>query len=60
MRLYLDAAPVIYLIEENENYANMVDQILNRNDVFCVMSDLTRLECRTKPIKENDLALLAD
>jgi predicted nucleic acid-binding protein len=60
MRLYLDAAPVIYLIEENEDFSDRVDQILKNSDVEPVASDLTRLECRTKPIKENDRELLKD
>ena len=60
MRLYLDAAPVIYLIEENEDYVGIVDQILKKSDVELIASDLTRLECRIKPIKENHQELLKD
>jgi len=60
MRLYLDAAPVIYLIEAHEDFADSVDQILKKPDITLITSDLTRLECRTKPIKENDLLLLND
>tara|TARA_B100000315_G_scaffold197603_1_gene188949 strand:- start:88 stop:483 length:396 start_codon:yes stop_codon:yes gene_type:complete len=60
MRLYLDAAPVIYLIEENEDYVGIVDQILEKSDVELIASDLTRLECRIKPIQENNQELLKD
>ena len=60
MRLYLDAAPVIYLIEGNEDYVGIVDQILKKSDVELIASDLTRLECRIKPIKENHQELLKD
>jgi hypothetical protein len=30
MRLYLDAAPIIYLVEEVLEFANIVDQIFQK------------------------------
>jgi len=60
MRLYLDTAPVIYLIENVPEYSDIVDQIFQKPDVVLISSDLTRLECRVKPIQENNLDLLKD
>ncbi|HEY5870866.1 MAG TPA: PIN domain-containing protein [Candidatus Tectomicrobia bacterium] len=58
MRLYLDSAPVIYLVEEVPNYAELVDRRVSVADVVQVVSDLTRMECRVKPLREGNTALL--
>jgi predicted nucleic acid-binding protein len=60
VRLYLDTAPVIYLIEEVPNYAELVDRRVSVADVVQVVSDLTRMECRVKPLREGNTALLQD
>jgi uncharacterized protein len=60
VRVYLDTAPVIYLVEEVPNYAERVDMRVSVADVTQVASDLTRLECRVKPLREGNTALLYD
>ncbi len=54
VRLYLDAAPVIYLIEQVPILAALVDSRLSTDAVSAVVSDLTRLECRVGPIRVGD------
>jgi uncharacterized protein len=60
VRIYLDAAPVIYTEENVPQYAAAVDARLSVPGVVLVVSDLTRLECRVKPLREGNLALLRD
>jgi predicted nucleic acid-binding protein len=60
LRLYLDAAPVIYLVQDVEPYASRTRAILNADDATLVASDLTRLECCVKPMHNNDTQLLQD
>ena len=60
MRVYLDTAPVIYLVEEVPNYAELVDRRVSVADGIQVASDLTRMECRVKPLREGNTALLQD
>ena len=60
MRVYLDAAPVIYTVEHVAPYAAAVDARLAAPGVELVTSDLTRLECRVKPLRAGDTALLQD
>jgi predicted nucleic acid-binding protein len=58
VRVYLDTAPVIYLVEAVPNYAELVDRRVSVADVIQVASDLTRMECRVKPLREGNTALL--
>jgi hypothetical protein len=60
VRVYLDTAPVIYLVEEVPNYAELVDRRVSIADVIQMASDLTRMECRVKPLREGNTALLHD
>ena len=60
MRVYLDAAPVIYLIERVAPFDNLVRTYLTTGQVTLVASEITRLESRTRPIRENQIALLAN
>lgn len=60
MRYYLDAAPVIYSVEEVAPYARAVDARLSAPDVVRVASDLTRMECRVRPIRDHNDDLLKD
>ena len=60
MRIDLDANPVIYTIERMEPYAAIVDARLAAVGIVRVASDLTRLECRVKPIQVGHAALLRD
>lgn len=59
MRVYLDAAPVVYLVEQVEPYASELERRLSVPGTVQVCSDLTRLECRVKPIRDNQQALLS-
>ena len=59
VRVYLDAAPVIYAVEQVPGYGAAVDARLAAPGVAPVTSGLTRLECRVKPLREGDGALLA-
>lgn len=60
MRLYLDAAPVIYAVEQVTPFFPVVDARLSAAGTVCVASDLTRLECRVKPVREGNADLLKD
>jgi predicted nucleic acid-binding protein len=60
VRVYLDAAPVIYAVEQVPGYGAAVDARLAAPGVVPVTSELTRLECRVKPLREGDVQLLAD
>ena len=58
MRIYLDSAPLIYLVENVSPYVEQLVQRLSPKDVHQVCSDLTRLECRVKPLRDGNTALL--
>jgi predicted nucleic acid-binding protein len=60
VRVYLDTAPIIYLVEEVPNYAELVDRRMSVAEVIQVASDLTRMECRVKPLREGNTTLLHD
>lgn len=60
MRIYLDAAPAIYLVEDVAPYKTVLDSLLSNPSARVVVSDLTRMECRVRPIRINDMELLAD
>ena len=60
MRLYVDAAPVIYAVEGVVGYAAEVEKRLSTAAVDVITSDLTRMECRVKPLRDGDLDLLAE
>lgn len=60
MRLYLDAAPVIYAVEQVAPFFPVVDARLSTAGVVLVASELTRMECRVKPVREGNADLLKD
>jgi predicted nucleic acid-binding protein len=60
LRIYLDSAPVIYSVEQIAPYAAVVDARLSAPGVVRVASDLTRVECRVKPLRRNDTNLLQE
>jgi uncharacterized protein len=60
VRVYLDAAPVIYLAERIQPLAALFAAAVADSNAELVASDLTRLECRVKPIRDGDSILLAD
>jgi len=57
--IYLDTAPLIYLIEHVPQYSDLVAQRLAATDTL-VVSDLSRLECRVKPMRDGNAALLEE
>ena len=60
MRYYLDTAPIIYLIEQQQPFATTVRQKLAAAGLVLVTSELARLECRVKPLRDGNTTLLAD
>jgi predicted nucleic acid-binding protein len=60
VRLYLDTAPIIYAIERVLLYAAVVDARLSAPGIVQVASDLTRMECRVKPLRDGNVHLLKD
>jgi len=60
MRYYLDSAPLIYLVEQVQPYAAAVRRKLSAQGLVLITSELTRLECRVKPVRNGDAALLQD
>ena len=61
--VYLDACAVIYFVERHPQYFGLLMQRLFKPSgnpaVRLVMSELLRLECRLKPFRDADAALLA-
>lgn len=60
MRIYLDSAPVIYLVEQVSPYHLLLSQRLTGPGNILIVSDLTRLECRVKPLRLHNLDLIRD
>jgi len=60
MRYYLDAAPIIYLIEQRQPFATAIRSKLAAQSVVPITSELARLECRVKPMRDGNQALLQD
>lgn len=60
MRYYLDAAPIIYLIEQRQPSAGSVRSKLAATGIVHITSELARLECRVKPIHDGNQILLRD
>lgn len=60
MRIYLDSAVVIYDVEQVAPYSELLDSRLSAGGLVIVTSDLTRLECRVKPLRDKNAALLED
>ena len=59
MRVYLDSAPIIYLVEDILPYTSALVSRLSAPNVIQVCSELSRLECRVKPIRDGEEALPA-
>ncbi|MCX7687176.1 MAG: type II toxin-antitoxin system VapC family toxin [Fimbriimonadales bacterium] len=60
MRIYLDTAPVIYLVERISPYHSLLNQQLAGSGNILIVSDLTRMECRVKPLRIGNLNLIQD
>ena len=59
MRIYLDTAPIIYLVEGIVPYASVLEARLAQPEVTPICSELSRLECRVKPLRDGQHTLLA-
>lgn len=60
MRVYLDTAPSIYMVERISPYASVASQRLSMPEIILVASDLTRMECRIMPLRMNNTTLLQE
>jgi uncharacterized protein len=60
MRYYLDAAPIIYLIEQSQPFATAIRSKLAAPGIVPLTSELARLERRVKPMRDGNQALLQD
>src|SRR4029453_9315505 len=60
MRYYLDAAPIIYLIEQSQPFATAIRRKLAALGVVPLTRELARLEFRVKPMRDGNQALLQD
>ena len=58
MRVYLDSAPIIYLVENVPPYVDLLIERLSPENVRQICSDLTRMECRVKSLRDDESALL--
>lgn len=59
-RIYFDSVALIYYVERRAPWAIQIDARLAAGPVKIVVSDLTRLECRVKPLSSGDAVLLAE
>ncbi len=59
MRAYLDSAPVIYWVEDMADFKPALAELLVRPDTILCCSELVRLECRVKPMRDQASVLLA-
>ena len=60
MRVYLDTAAVIYLVENVAPWESAAQAFLHRPGAAPQASVLTRMECRVQPLREGHAELLAD
>lgn len=59
-KLFLDTAPIIYFVEENQRYSPLVAIVFDRLDngpLTAVTSPVTLAECLVIPMRSNNLAL---
>ncbi len=59
--VYLDASFIIYLVEADSPFHEVAKQRLlaHQGEAETITSRLSRLECRVKPLRDNDQQLLA-
>ncbi len=59
-RLFLDTAPVIYLVEQNPRYDDVVRRIfraIDEGSIIVVTSPITLAECLVVPYRSNSTAM---
>ena len=62
-KIYIDTCIVIYYVEGSKGTQQQIIQdlgTLSSTRSTVVVTDLTRLECRIKPLRDNDTELLTD
>jgi predicted nucleic acid-binding protein len=62
VRIYLDSCALIYRIERTTPWAARVDRVVEwgqHQQAEWVITELTRLECRVKPLMQGHAAMLA-
>jgi predicted nucleic acid-binding protein len=57
-RLYLDAAPVVYLVQQVPPFATVVEGRITASGVVLVTGELTRMECLIVPLRAGDQMLI--
>ncbi len=60
MRLYLDASPVIYLVEQRAPYAALVLTQIRVPGTILVSSDLVLMEALVQPLRHQNQPLVQD
>jgi predicted nucleic acid-binding protein len=60
MRLYLDAAPIIYWVEKVAAYYPQVDSRIKQTGVVLISSHLTLMECLVLPLRQGRLGVKQD
>src|SRR5262245_55114381 len=60
MRIYLDASPIVYLVEQRTPYAANVLSRINVAGTELATSDLALLEALVIPLRQNKAALVKD
>ena len=60
MKLYLDTVATIFLVEKVSPFYEIILEKISHTQAKIVVSEMNRLECRVKPLKTKDLALLKD
>jgi predicted nucleic acid-binding protein len=59
-RLFLDTAPVIYMVEQVAPFWPAVQGRLATPGLIAVASELTRMECLVKPLRDGNAVLLRE
>ncbi|NUN96767.1 MAG: type II toxin-antitoxin system VapC family toxin [Candidatus Omnitrophica bacterium] len=58
VRVYLDAVTVIYLFEGSPHRSQQVRSLIGRVDATLVASELSRMECLVRPLREGQVSLV--
>jgi predicted nucleic acid-binding protein len=60
MRLFLDSAPIIYVVEGVPSFDKAVERHFAQPDVEILACELSRLECLVKPLRDGNRDLVED
>lgn len=62
-RIFIDTAPVIYFVEENPDFVDVVQVVINKliaGEIEAVIYPVTLAECMVQPIQRKDIKLQED